>query len=104
MKKYMFIYHGGGDMPDTDEARDAEMRRWQDWMGGFVDKIVDPGAPAGPSQTVSKAGVTHNSVVNPVMGYTLVHAHDIDEALEIARSCPLVKDGGSVEVAEAIPI
>ncbi len=102
-KKFMFIYHGGDKPPPaTEEEGKAEMARWQQWMDGIGDKLTDPGAPAGKSHTVSQTGVAANGGANPVMGYSLVMASGIDEAIEMARGCPLVSDGGSVEVAEAM--
>ncbi len=105
-KRFMYIYHGGSDMrqPETDEARNAEMARWQSWMDGIRDHIADEGAPAGKSHTVSRDGVAHDGGPNPVFGYTLVNATDIDEAIAMAKDCPMVLDGGSIEVCEAMQL
>ena len=103
-KKFMYIYHGGNGMtpPETEEARNAEMARWRTWMDGIRDHIDDEGAPAGQSHTVHRDGVRHDGGANPVMGYTLVHAADIDAAIEMAKGCPMVEDGGSIEVCVAM--
>ncbi|MEM9793971.1 MAG: hypothetical protein AAF848_13595, partial [Pseudomonadota bacterium] len=57
--------------------------------------------PVGKSKTVSVDGVADNGGSNPLSGFTLVRASDIDAACEMAKGCPMVTDGsGSVEVAQ----
>jgi hypothetical protein len=102
MPKFIFAYHGG-KMPETEEARAAEMAAWGEWMSGLGPALVDPGNPAGPSKTVSSKGVEDNGGANPISGYSLVNADNIDAAVAMAKGCPILKTG-SIEVAEAIEI
>jgi len=98
----MFIYHGGG-MPETEEAQAQAMADWGAWYEGMGPAVLHGGGPAGMSKTVSADGVADNGGANPVSGLTLVEAADQDAACEMAKGCPIVKDGsGSVEVAELI--
>ena len=100
MAKYMFVYHGGG-MPETPEEGAKVMAAWNAWYGQMGDALVDGGAPAGKSHTVSKSGVVEDGGANPVSGLTIVQAADHAAACEMAKGCPMVQDGsGSVEVAE----
>ncbi len=101
MPKFIFAYHGGG-MPETQEEQAAEMQAWQTWYGQMGAAVVDGGAPAGMSKTVVTGGaVENNGGSNPLSGYTVVEAVDIDAACEMAKGCPVVKNG-SVEVAPLI--
>ena len=105
MPKFVFVYHGGsGKMPETKEEQDAAMAAWTDWFGAMGEAVVDGGNPVGMSKTVSAEGVADDGGPNPVMGYSLVQADDMNSAVEMARGCPIIEDGGSVEVAEAIDI
>jgi len=36
-----------------------------------------------------------------LLGFIVIHAKDIDEAVAIARGCPIVAGGGSVEIRPA---
>jgi hypothetical protein len=102
MAKFIFAYHGGG-MPETPEEGEAQMAKWMAWMGGLGDAIVDGGAPVGMSKTVSGAGIADNGGSNPISGYTVVEAADIDAAVAMAAGCPINDHpSGSVEVAECI--
>ena len=102
MAKYVFVYHGG-KMPETEEDGKKVMARWQSWFGGMGDAVIDGGNPVGPSSTVHSDGsVTSDGGANPVSGYSLVSAGSMELALELAESCPILDDEGSVEVAEAM--
>lgn len=80
------------------------LQRWNDWYDGLaaVGK-VEHGHPLEPAgRIVSGAG---RAVDGPfaeskevVGGYFLVHAADIEEATEIARGCPNLTYGMTVEV------
>ncbi len=100
MPDFVFAYHGGG-MPETPEEGAKVMARWQAWMGGMGEALVNPGAPVGMSSTVSADGVVDNGGANPLSGFTVVKADSIEAACEMAKGCPMVEDGnGSVEVAQ----
>ncbi len=102
MPKYIFAYHGGS-MPETEAERQEVMNAWGAWMGSIGDNLVDGGNPAGGSKTVSAGGnVADDGGANPISGYSLVNAADIDAAVAIAKACPILDGGGTVEVAEAI--
>ena len=103
MPNFMFVYHGGS-MPETEEEANAAMARWGKWMEDNGPSLVDPGNPVGMSKTVSASGVADNGGANPTSGYTIVSAPDIDAACEMAKTSPMIHDGGSVEVAEVIVI
>lgn len=102
MPKFMFIYHGGG-RPETLEEGEKVMAKWTAWMGSIGADLLDGGNPAGVSKTVTASGVDDDGGANPVSGYSLVNASDMDAAIEIAKGCPILEGGvGTVEVAEAL--
>ena len=103
MPDFMFVYHGG-KAPEGEAAQKETMARWGAWMQANGAALKDPGNPVGMSKTVSSGGVADNGGANPVSGYTIVTAADMDGALAMAKSNPMVADGGSVEVAEIHPI
>ena len=102
MPDFMFIYHGG-KKPDSPEEGEKAMAEWGAWYQSMGDAVLHGGGPAGMSRTVSAGGVADDGGANPVSGFTLVKAADQNAACEMAKGCPMVKDGsGSVEVAELI--
>jgi len=101
MPKFMYIYHGG-KAPESPEEGAKVMAAWNAWFEGMGAAVVDGGNPAGMSKTVSASGVAEDGGANPVSGYSLVNAADHDAAVEMAKTCPILGDGGTVEVAEAM--
>ncbi|WP_412565081.1 YciI family protein [Thalassobius sp. MITS945101] len=101
MPKFMYIYHGG-KAPESPEEGAEVMAAWNAWFEGMGAAVVDGGNPAGMSKSVSASGVAEDGGANPVSGYSLVNAADHDAAVEMAKTCPILSDGGTVEVAEAM--
>lgn len=101
MPKFIFAYHGGS-MPDTPEEGAKVMAAWTAWYGEMGAAVADGGAPCGPSQTVTTAGVENNGGSNPLSGYTTVNADTMDAAVALAKGCPILDAGGSVEVCECM--
>ena len=102
MPKYVLAYHGGG-MAATEAEQAAAMAAWGAWFGSLGDAIVDGGNPTGASKTVTADGSTvDGGGANPLSGYSLVTATDLDAAVSLAKGCPILSSGGTVEVAETI--
>ncbi len=101
MAKYLFVYHGG-KTPDSEADRARVMGAWQAWLGGLGDALVDGGAAVGMSKTVNNSGTVDGGGANPSSGYSMVEAASHDAAATMAAGCPILDDGGSVEVAEVL--
>ena len=102
MAKYLFVYHGG-TMPETEEEVAAVMDAWGNWMGGMGNAVVDGGNPVGKSTTIQPDGtVEKNGGSNPASGYGIFEAADEADAIAKAQGCPILTEGGSVELAEII--
>ena len=98
MPHFLFAYYGG-KQPETPAETELEIERWQSWFDWIGPAIVDPGNPVGTAKTVSPEGVTDSGGDNPMSGYTIIHTESIDQAIELAKACPIIGDG-SIEVAE----
>lgn len=102
MPDFMIAYHGG-KAPDTPEEGEKAMAAWGAWYQELGDCVVHPGNPVGMSKTVSSTGVVDNGGANPLSGFTIISADDIDAACAAAAKNPMVVDGtGTAEVAPLI--
>ncbi len=101
MSNYVFAYHGG-KKPESPEEGAKHMAKWKAWIGGLGDAVVNPGTPLGKSKTVSSGGVSDDGGPNPLLGFSIVKADSMDAALEMAKGCPLLELGGTLEVAEVM--
>lgn len=97
MTNYIFAFHSG---PTPEVPSPEVMDKWMKWFGEMGDAVVDGGAPVGMSKTVASSGVSDDGGANPISGYSIIKADSIEAACEIAKGCPALPSGGSVEVAE----
>lgn len=103
MSKYIFGYHGGSGMATTEEEVAAVMAKWGAWFAELGEAIVDGGAPTAQATTVaSDGGVSDGGGANPLTGYSVVSADSLEAATALAKGCPILEAGGSVEVAELL--
>ncbi|SDD64589.1 hypothetical protein [Kordiimonas lacus] len=101
MPKFVFAYHGGPSSMTEEEGK-AHMASWMDWMVGLGEAVLDRGHAVGKSHTVTGDGAVEGGGVNPISGYTLVQAVDMDAALKMAAVSPHVHVGGTIEVAPVL--
>ena len=102
MAKYLFVYHGGSK-PESEADIASVMEKWNAWFGKLGKSVIDGGAPVGPSTTVLADGsVKNDGGANPVSGYSMIEASNLEDAIEKAKGCPVRDAGGSIEVCEAM--
>jgi hypothetical protein len=107
MEKFLYLFRGGIDnnANASPEAMQAQMQKWAQWMGKLSqDGAMLSGEPLQPSgkKVAGKGKVVTDGpfaeAKEMVGGYLMVHAKDIDHAVEISKGCPIFDVGGSVEV------
>ena len=100
MANYLLVYHGGGDMPQGEAEQAAVMAEWMGWFGSLGAAVVDGGNPVGRAWTVTTDWTVEGGGANPATDYSILSAESMDAALVMAKGCPVLKGGGSVELCE----
>ena len=79
------------------------MAEWRSWMQSLGKSIVDPGVPLRAPKTVSLSGVKDGSIskTSRLTGYSVVEAANIEDAIEMAKTCPHLHFG-TIDVAEVM--
>jgi hypothetical protein len=103
MANYALAYKGG-QMAETDEERERVMAAWGEWMGALGSSLVDIGNPFGVSATVTNGGTVTDGAASALTGYSILDADSLAAATELAKGCPVLASGGSVEVYETIKV
>jgi hypothetical protein len=98
MANYVLVYHGGS-MPESPEEGAKVMQAWTDWFGVIGSALVDGGNPASQTKTISADGSVRDDANGP-SGYSVIKADSIDAAVAIAKGCPVLAGGASVQVVE----
>ena len=103
MANYVLTYHGGSGMPESPEEQEKLMAAWGAWIGAAGEKMPDPGNPIAAHKTVSPDGsVADGGPADALSGYGILSVDSFDEAVAIAKGCPILEAGGSVQVSETI--
>lgn len=99
MPQYALAYYG---LPQFENEADGqkEFERYQAWLSGLGDAVVNPGMPMGAPKKVNSNGVSDNNGPDRLTGITIVNADNIDAAVEMAKSCPYLEHDTSIDVAE----
>ena len=109
MKEFLFIFRNDfNNIPKTSpEVMQATTKKWMDWIGGIAaqNKLSDRGNRLSLSGKVVRTDnvVTdgpYTEIKESVGGYIAVKVESIEEAVELAKGCPVLKLGGNVEVRE----
>lgn len=101
MAQFMISYIGGNP-PATPEEGQAHMAKYKAWLAGLADAAVSPANPLKGTTTVNADGSISEGGSSGMSGYTVVEADSMEAALDIARACPFLDIGGSLEVSELI--
>ncbi|HEY8929665.1 MAG TPA: YciI family protein [Mucilaginibacter sp.] len=113
MKDFLFVYWNDykNQPKGSPEELQAVTQKWIDWIGSIAaqNKLVDRGNRLGSDGRVVKPGnvVTdgpYTELKEFIGGYSLIKAESYDEAVEIAKGCPIFAFGGSVEVRDINPV
>ena len=112
MKDFMFIFRGGIDKNNISaEQMQQHMQKWFSWIEELKAKNIyiagEPLTPAGKTVKGAKALVTDGPFAESkelIGGYFLIKANTLEEAAEIAKGCPDLPMGASVEIREVMKV
>lgn len=98
MANFVLVYHGGS-MPNSPEEGAKVMQAWTDWFAQLGDKVVDGGNPASRTRRIASDGSVSDDPTGP-SGYSIIKADSIDEAVTLAKGCPVLAGGSAIQVVE----
>lgn len=110
MAKYMFIYRdpqaAAAHAPSPAEIQ-AALAQWGAWIGKFRESgnVVDGGDGLKPDGRLLRPGGVISDgpfaeAKEILGGYSVISADSYDHAVKIARECPCLLHGGSIEIRE----
>lgn len=114
MQQYLLIFRMDITTPGaqpTPEQMEHYMRDWMAWLGDIETKGMLAGgnhlSPAGkvlkPGGNITEGPYTINT--ESVAGYIVIQAGSEDEALDVARQCPILNgEGTNVELRATAPM
>jgi hypothetical protein len=110
MKEFIMVYRNApvAGFNPTPEQIEAVEKQWANWLEGIAAQgKLGGGYRPGPEGKTAHPGnvVTdgpYAEVKEILMGVSVLKVETIDEALEIAKGCPILQVGGTCEVRSLI--
>lgn len=112
MKDFMMIFRMAamGDFQPTPEQMQESIKNWQDWIGSIAaqGKFVSTNQLGFTGKTLKPGGVVmdgpYAEVKEIVGGYIILKADNLDEVMKLAEGCPILNEGGHVEVRDIMQL
>jgi hypothetical protein len=101
MSQYLIVYLGGNP-PSSPEEGKQHMSKYMEWLSSLGDSVVSPMNPLKETSTVNSDGTVTSGSSTSMSGYTIIDADSMEAALSVAKACPFLDVGGSLEVSELI--
>ncbi len=92
----------------TPEQMQAQVKVWQDWIGGIAaqGKFVGTNALGMEGKVVrANSMITdgpYMELKEMVGGYIVVKAENMEDAIKLSEGCPTLSYGGSVEIRDVL--
>jgi hypothetical protein len=111
MKEYMMIFRNEKrKVQPSSEQMQNMLKDWQSWIGNIAkqgkyvgtNRLLPEGRTIKPNKIISDG--PYMEAKELVGGYLIVKAKSLDEAMEMAQTCPNLTYGGNVEVRTVMSI
>ncbi len=108
MADFLLLYRGGA-RPTSEVAGQQLLSRWGEWLkriaarGALVatgDPLVDGRIVGNPANIEAGKNYVHGA--DHIGGYSRIRAANIDEAEAMCADCPILREGGFIELREIV--
>jgi uncharacterized protein YciI len=103
MNQYVLVYLGGNHPTNPQQARLHHMK-YVEWLTSLGETLVIPTIPLKDTNTVDSDGTVREGSSSSMSGFSVIKADSMEAALAIAKACPFLEIGGSLEVSEMMQI
>ena len=103
MKQFVLVYLGGNN-PSSAEEAEKHFSKYTAWLSSLGEAVVIPTIPLKDTTTVRPDGTIGEGGSSAMSGFSIIKAESMDAALSIARACPFLEIGGSLEVSELMQV
>ena len=101
MAQYIITYLGGNP-PSTPEEGQQHFAKYREWLSSLGEAAVSPMNPIKNTNTLHPDGSLTTGGATSMSGYTIVEADSAEAAQTMAKGCPFLDIGGSLEVSELV--
>ena len=101
MPQYVIVYLGG-EQPSSPEEGKQHMSKYMGWLSSLGDAAVSPANPLKNTSTIDSDGWVTSGGATSMSGFTIIEEESMEAALSVAKTCPFLDIGGSLEVSELV--
>ncbi len=101
MPKFIITYLGG-NQPESPEQGKQHFAKYQQWLASLGNAAISPMNPIKNTNIVASDGSVSADSSTKMSGYTIIESDNMDSAVAIAKACPFLELGGSLEISEMI--
>jgi hypothetical protein len=112
MNEFLLIFrrdYATKEVQPSPEELQQHLKQWQEWFGSLAaqDKLARPlqrwdGQGKIVTNTKSITNGPYAEIKESIGGLIIIKVKDYDEAVLIAKDCPIIQLGGNVEIRMAI--
>ena len=99
MTQFVLVYLGG-NQPTNPEEASKHLSKYTEWLTSLGDSVVIPTIPLKDTNTVSPDGTIREGGSSAMSGFSIIRVESMEAALSIAKDCPFLDIGGTLEVSE----
>lgn len=99
MATYMLIYLGGTQPTDPEEGK-QHFEKYRAWLSSLGDALISPANPIRNTTVIQTDGTVEKGSITEMSGFTIIETNSQEAAIEMAKSCPFLEIGGTLEVSE----
>lgn len=99
MPQYIIAYLGT-PKPSSPEENQKHMAKYRAWLADLGDAVISPANPFKNTNTINSDGTIVSGGTSTMSGFTILEAETEQAALSIAKDCPYLEVGGTLEVSE----
>ena len=103
MPDYMITYLGG-NKPSSQEEGKQHFSKYMKWLSSLGESALSPANPLKDTSTVNPDGSVTAGGTTTMSGFTIIRADSMEAAMSVAKTCPFLDIGGSLEVSELVPM
>ncbi|MFZ0452256.1 MAG: YciI family protein [Ignavibacteriaceae bacterium] len=109
MKEYLLVYRNDFNvLPSfSPEEMQTNTKKWMDWIGGIAaqnklanrgNRLSSGGKVVKPNNVITDG--PYSEIKESIGGYSIIKVDSYEDAVKIAKGCPVLAMGGNVEVRE----
>jgi hypothetical protein len=70
------------------------------WIARRVEPVADAGNPVSQAKTIAADGSVSGDGRSSLSGYSIISGDSLDGAIALAKGCPVLSGGSTIEVCE----